>query len=87
MTEQEEKKFAELLKKSLTSVRTELHRDLWPQMLRRLDECPRGQPWLAEMFSATAISSVPWFDWALFAALVVGVCVFPNSIPIWLYHF
>jgi hypothetical protein len=87
MTEQEEGKFADLLKTSLTPVNPELNRDLWPQMLRRLDERPRHRYWLAEMFSAATISSVPWFDWALLALLVLGVCVVPKSIPIWLYHF
>lgn len=85
--EEEQKKIASLLKLSVTPVDAELKRDLWPQMLRRLDETSSSRPWFSMMFSAAALSSVPWFDWALLAALIIGVCVFPNTIPIWLYHF
>jgi hypothetical protein len=87
MNEQEQKKLADLLKQSLPPMSRELGRDLWPKMLHRVDEGARGRQWLAVLFSPTALSSVPWFDWALLAVLVVGVCAFPRSIPIWLYHF
>jgi hypothetical protein len=30
--------------------------------------------------------AVPWFDWALLAAVVVGFVVFPSAIPVLLYH-
>jgi hypothetical protein len=85
-SEQEQKKIGDLLKWALVPVRHELNRDLWPQMLRRLDERSSQRPWIAVMFSGAALSSVPWFDWALLAMLVVGVCMFPSSIPIWLYN-
>jgi hypothetical protein len=39
------------------------------------------------VFSSAVLSSVPWFDWALLAAVIVGVCIFPRSIPVWLYQF
>ena len=87
MREQEQKKLAHLLKQSLSPAKPELRRDLWPQMLRRIDERADQRHWLAAMFSPPLLASVPWFDWALLAALVVGICVFPRSIPIWLYHF
>ena len=87
MSEQEPKKFAGLVKQSLAPMRCELRRDLWPQMRRRLDERSGGRKWFAVLLSPVALSAVPWFDWALLAILVVGVCVFPRSIPIWLYHF
>ena len=48
-----------------------LEQDLWPAMLHRLEE---------------RTLSVPWFDWALLAALVVCVVLFPRAIPILLYH-
>jgi len=86
-TEQAQKKVAELLKRSLPRVAREPSRDLWPQMLRRFDEHPAGKPWFAVMLSPSNLASVPWFDWALLAVLVVGLCVYPKSIPIWLYHF
>jgi len=49
----------------------ELKRDLWPQMLRRLDHSPgRGF----------------WLDWALAALLLVWLVVFPEAIPVLLYQ-
>jgi len=93
MNEKKEKQLAARLQQSLTPMDRELNRELWPQMLRRLnidereiDERAPGRQWLAVLFSPAALSSVPWFDWALLAVLVVGVCIFPKSIPIWLYH-
>lgn len=86
MNEQEQNKIADLLKESVPPVKAQPRRDLWPQMLRRLEEHPHRN-WFAVMFSAGALSSVPWFDWALLAALIVGLCVSPKTIPIWLYHF
>ncbi|HXJ03485.1 MAG TPA: hypothetical protein VNH65_00180 [Candidatus Acidoferrum sp.] len=65
----------ELLKQAIAPVRdAELRRDLWPQMLARLERQP--QP----------VSSVPWFDWALAAILSTVLIFFPSSIPALLYH-
>jgi hypothetical protein len=62
----------QLLKLAIAPVKdTELRRDLWPQMLRKLDEQP---------------SCVPWFDWALAALLGAALVFFPGSIPALLYH-
>jgi len=49
-------------------------RDLWPAMLRRLDEdsAASGQVWA-------------WFDGALLAGLVGLVAFFPAAIPVLLY--
>jgi len=85
--EQEQKRMASLLKQSIPPVDAEPKRDLWPQMSRRLDETSSSRSWFSVMFSTAALSSMPWFDWALLAALIIGICVFPNTIPIWLYHF
>jgi len=49
----------------------ELQRDLWPHLLRRLDE---------------RTGSVPWFDWALIAVVALGALISPQMIPILLYH-
>ena len=49
----------------------ELRRDLWPDMLRRLER-PRVR--------------VPWFDWALLAAASAAAIFFPTLIPALLYH-
>jgi len=85
MNEQEHEKLRDLLKPSLPPMNLELERDLWPQMLRHFHDRSTA-PWFAVLFSSTKLSAVPWFDWALLAALVLGVCIFPSSIPIWLYH-
>ena len=49
----------------------ELRRDLWPDMLRRLER-RRIQ--------------VPWFDWALLATAGAAAIFFPALIPALLYH-
>ena len=49
----------------------ELRRDLWPDMLRRLER-PRVR--------------VPWFDWALLATASAAAIFFPALIPALLYH-
>jgi hypothetical protein len=66
-----------ILKKSVLPLRTkaaesaELRRDLWPDMLQRLLE---------------PAVRVPWLDWALLAAVVVWLALFPAAIPVLLYH-
>ncbi len=73
MTNQEnEKQLHALIKQALPPVKnTELQRDLWPQMLRRLDLQPLR---------------VPWFDWALAALTAAALLFFPGAIPALLYH-
>lgn len=71
MIEHSDEKIRELLKKSVGSGNAELQHDLWPQMLRRLQEQSAG---------------VPWFDWALLAALALWLCLAPGAIPVLLYH-
>ena len=53
----------------------DLLRDLWPAMLRRMDEQ-----------SARGTRSVPWFDWALAAGLLAFAAVAPRTIPVILYY-
>jgi hypothetical protein len=64
-----------LLKQSLSPTSTQtgaaLQRDLWPAMLDRL---------------AKTSAALPWFDWALLAAVVVWLGIFPRAIPVLLYH-
>ncbi len=73
MTHQEnEKDLQALLKREFPSIQNaELQRDLWPQMLRRLDAQPLR---------------VPWFDWALAALVAAALLFFPGAIPALLYH-
>jgi hypothetical protein len=71
MNNQEDAKIQTLLKQAMPPVENELECDLWPQMLRRLEQ---------------RTTAVPWFDWALLALLVVGLFVSPRTIPVLLYH-
>ena len=69
------KELKALLKQTIAPTRdTELRCDLWPQMLRKLEEQP------------APVVSVPWFDWALAAILSAVLVFFPGSIPALLYH-
>lgn len=71
----DEQRIAEWLKQSLAPVgstdQAGLRRDLWPAMLRRLEQ---------------RAPAVPWFDWALLAAVVVWLALFPRVLPMFLYH-
>jgi hypothetical protein len=72
MNQKNDKDIPELLKQAIAPFRhTELRRDLWPEMLKRLDEQP---------------VRVPWFDWALAALLSAALLLFPGAIPALLYH-
>jgi hypothetical protein len=73
MTELNDKEVQELLKKAMNPLtNTELRRDLWPEMLKRLDR--------------ERTRRVPWFDWALAALLGAACLFFPGVIPAVLYH-
>lgn len=62
----------ELLRRAFSPMASpELSRDLWPQMLRRLEEPP---------------IRVPWFDWALAALVAIWALASPQLIPILLFH-
>jgi hypothetical protein len=72
MNEQNDKEIRDLLKRSIAPITdTELRRDLWPDMLKKLSQQP---------------VRVPWFDWALAAILSALLFVFPGAIPALLYH-
>jgi hypothetical protein len=49
----------------------EPRRDLWPDVLRKVDHEP---------------VRVPWFDWALAGGLVALAAAFPTAIPVFLYY-
>jgi hypothetical protein len=70
---QNEEKIRALLRQSLPPIGdvAEPPRDLWPAMLKRLDEKP---------------AAVPWLDWALLAGLLGVVAFVPASIPVLLYY-
>jgi hypothetical protein len=75
MKEHDQERLEQLLKKSLPKLGGQAgagpRRDLWPAMLRRLEAHP---------------AAVPWFDWALLAAVAVLLAFFPGAIPVLLYH-
>jgi hypothetical protein len=73
MNQQDDKELHSLLKEAIAPMTdTELQRDLWPQILQKLDhEHP---------------ARVPWFDWALAALLSAALLLFPGVIPALLYH-
>jgi len=56
-------------------VDAKLPRDLWPAMLRRMDEQ-----------SAPGAAAFPWFDWALAGGLVAFAAIAPRTIPVILYY-
>ena len=73
--EENNKEMKKLLKQvTAPAQETELRRDLWPQMLRKLEEQP------------APVVGIPWFDWALAAILSAVLVFFPGSIPALLYH-
>jgi hypothetical protein len=70
--EESNKEIKALLKAAVSPVKDpELRRDLWPQMLRKLNE---------------QTTRVPWFDWALAVVLGAVLFLFPKTIPALLYH-
>ncbi len=72
MSAQNDERIRASLRKSIApAADRELKRDLWPQMLRRLDE---------------RSLRVPWFDWALVVLLAALFAIFPGVIPVLLYH-
>lgn len=69
------KEMKELLEQTIAPVKdSELRRDLWPQMLAKLDEHP------------APAQNVPWFDWALAALAGAALIFFPGIIPALFYH-
>jgi hypothetical protein len=75
MTQNEQERMQQLLKQSMRPVAervaAELGGDLWPAILKRLDSRP---------------VNVPWFDWALLAAVAMWLLFSPRAIPLILYY-
>jgi hypothetical protein len=66
-----DRELQEFLRSNMPSVTTALRRDLWPAMLRHIEERPRR---------------VTWIDWALAATVVGLLLLFPKAIPVLMYH-
>jgi hypothetical protein len=75
--DQEVQRVKRLLRSALPRIGDERQpdRDLWPAMLRRMDEHASRGP-----------ASVPWFDWALGGALLAFAAMAPRTIPLILYY-
>lgn len=71
MTEHDNQQIRDVLQQSFPPVNTELRRDLWPEVLSRLDARPVG---------------VPWYDWALAGLGAVMFLVFPRLLLVFAYH-
>ncbi len=71
MTNYDDPAIREILKKAFPPANTELRRDLWPAVLRRLD---------------TRASIVPWYDWALIGLTAAAFLFSPQLILVLAYH-
>ena len=71
MNKHDERQVREALKRSFPPVGTELGRDLWPDVLRKLDTQSQG---------------VPWYDWALIALTTALFLYFPRLVIVIAYH-
>jgi hypothetical protein len=58
--------------------------DLWPAVLRRLDE--KHAPESAQSWLRWVRLGSSWFDWALLAGVAAVTVAFPASIPLFLYY-
>jgi hypothetical protein len=75
MMEHEQERMQQLMKQTMQPITgqaaVELRRDLWPGMLKRME---------------ARSAKVPWFDWALIAAVAVWLVFSPKAIPLLLYY-
>lgn len=71
MTEHDDREIGEALKQSFPPVNNELRRDLWPDVLRKLDDRQVG---------------VPWYDWAFVGLSAVMFFAFPRLVLVFAYH-
>ncbi len=71
MTEDNDRRIRDALKQSFPPVDSELRRDLWPDVLRKLDARKAG---------------VPWYDWVLVGLSAVMFLAFPRLVLVFAYH-
>lgn len=71
MTKPDDEEIRELLQQAFPAQDTELRRDLWPAMLRKLDRTP---------------VKVPWYDWGLAGVLAGLLIFFPKILLLFAYH-
>jgi hypothetical protein len=71
MNEHDDRQIHDALRQTFPPVDMELRRDLWPDVLRRLDARPQA---------------IPWYDWALLA-VGAGVLLYsPKLVLVLMYH-
>jgi hypothetical protein len=71
--ENHEEDIQALLQKAFPKVDTELRRDLWPTMLRLIEDREQGR-------------AIPWYDWLLAACSVLLLVLFPKLAWLLGYH-
>ena len=71
MSEDTDRPIRDALNQSFPPVQTELRRDLWPDVLRKLDDHP---------------ARVPWYDWALVGLSAAMFLAFPRLVLVFAYH-
>lgn len=71
MTDHDGNEIRQALKQAFRPIDDRLNRDLWPQVLRKLD---------------SRSMRVPWYDWALIAVTVLTVLAFPQLMLVFAYH-
>jgi hypothetical protein len=71
MNNEEDRKLRDFLTGNTRRLDAEPRRDLWPRMLKRLEERDRR---------------TSWFDWALVGAALMWMLLFPKTISVLLYH-
>lgn len=71
MIEDDERQIRDALKQSFPAVNTELYRDLWPAVWRKVEAAP---------------ALVPWYDWALLGLSACVFLFFPKLIFVFVYH-
>jgi hypothetical protein len=71
MTEHNDRLIRDALKQSFPPVNTELRRDLWPDVLRKVD---------------LRAVRVPWYDWALVGLSAAMFLAFPRLVLVFAYH-
>ena len=74
MKEPDHEEMSAILKEVYPRVGTELRRDLWPAMLRKMDA------------AAPSKTPTPWYDWVLVGGLAAAVLVFPKFLLLVAYH-
>ena len=72
MTDHDDQQIRKVLQKYCPQVDSALHRDLWPRVLRKLEDAGKAR--------------VPWYDWALVGMSAAMFLAFPRLFLVFAYH-